>query len=82
MRTGATFGASGRRVPWIAVSSEQHQTRSKQVDEQGFDAEAFLSTLGPRPGVYRMIDARGQVIYVGKARNLKKRVSSYFGAKG
>ena len=45
-----------------------------------FDSDAFVKTLTGRPGVYRMLDARGQVIYVGKARNLKKRVSSYFRA--
>ena len=43
-----------------------------------FDHEAFLETLTSRPGVYRMLDRRGQVLYVGKARNLKKRVASYF----
>lgn len=43
-----------------------------------FDPKAFLKTLTSRPGVYRMINADGEVIYVGKARNLLKRVGSYF----
>ncbi|MDH3452306.1 MAG: excinuclease ABC subunit UvrC [Gammaproteobacteria bacterium] len=48
--------------------------------DKPFDGEEFLRTLTSRPGVYRMLDERGRVIYVGKARNLKKRVSSYFRA--
>ena len=43
-----------------------------------FDHEAFLRTLTSSPGIYRMLDRRGEVLYVGKARNLKKRVVSYF----
>lgn len=46
------------------------------VDE--FDIDAFLKQLTERPGVYRMINAKGIIIYVGKAKNLKRRVSSYF----
>jgi excinuclease ABC subunit C len=45
-----------------------------------FDSAAFLGTLTGQSGVYRMFDHGGQVLYVGKARSLKKRVASYFRA--
>lgn len=43
-----------------------------------FDSAAFLKNLTSQPGVYRMYNSQDEVIYVGKAKNLKKRVSSYF----
>ncbi len=43
-----------------------------------FDAKVFVDSLPGRPGVYRMLDRDGQILYVGKARNLKSRVASYF----
>lgn len=44
----------------------------------GFDHKRFTRNLTRLPGVYRMIDAEGMVLYVGKAKNLRRRVSSYF----
>nr|MBO2511756.1 excinuclease ABC subunit C [Gammaproteobacteria bacterium] len=47
-----------------------------------FDPAAFLATCSGRPGVYRMLDEGGKLLYVGKAKNLKKRLSSYFRKTG
>ncbi|MEQ1635218.1 MAG: excinuclease ABC subunit UvrC [Methylococcales bacterium] len=46
--------------------------------EPVFDAQVFLKNLTHRPGIYKMLDAQGEIIYVGKAKDLKNRVSSYF----
>lgn len=48
------------------------------MSSEAFDATSFLKTVTSQPGVYRMYDAGGTVIYVGKAKDLKKRLSSYF----
>lgn len=45
-----------------------------------FDPKAFVPSLPTRPGVYRMLDAAGAILYVGKAKNLRARVASYFRA--
>ena len=58
-----------QRFPGVETSSE-------------FDPQAFLSTLTGGPGVYRMLDGSARVLYVGKARSLKRRVASYFRAPG
>ena len=49
---------------------------------EGFDAKGFLKQLTTRPGVYQMYDQADKLLYIGKAKNLKNRVSSYFRATG
>lgn len=48
----------------------------------GFDHKSFLKQLTQRPGIYQMYDGAGKILYVGKAKNLKNRVSSYFRSSG
>jgi len=58
-------------------------TRSDITEGTGkFDSKDFLKQLTERPGVYRMYDEAGGILYVGKASSLKKRVSSYFRKTG
>ncbi len=48
------------------------------MSESGFDIKEFLKNLTKRPGIYKMLNDKSQIIYIGKAKNLKNRVSSYF----
>ncbi len=61
--------------------SESTNTEDTAHNNQ-FDSASFLKSLTTLPGVYQMVDATDTVIYVGKAKNLKKRVSSYFRKTG
>lgn len=55
--------------------------RRYQIVTDLFDYKEFLKTVTSLPGVYRMYDTAGTVIYVGKAKDLKKRLTSYFRAQ-
>jgi len=47
-----------------------------------FDSKSFLQHVGQAPGIYQMFDGDGSLLYVGKAKNLKKRLQSYFRKTG
>ncbi|MDS4014086.1 MAG: excinuclease ABC subunit UvrC [Candidatus Accumulibacter sp.] len=48
---------------------------------EAFDTKSLLASTSELPGVYRMLDSLGKVLYVGKAKNLRKRLASYFRAR-
>src|SRR6204780_353053 len=58
--------------------TEEHLPKPGSARQAPFDSKSFVDSLPSRPGVFRNVDADGEVLYVGKARNLKSRVGSYF----
>nr|VFJ70449.1 MAG: Excinuclease ABC subunit C [Candidatus Kentron sp. FW] len=65
-------------VPYTGLIQILFSDISVSMTDTDFDHAAFLKTVPNRPGVYRMLDDGGNVLYVGKAGNLKKRIASYF----
>ncbi len=66
------------RKPGTTPAAAKSRRQAGAAD--AFDPRPILRRLGHRPGVYRMLAADGEILYVGKSRDLKKRVASYFRA--
>jgi len=54
------------------------EVEDTELDNQDFDIDEFLKNLTRLPGIYKMLNDKGDIIYIGKAKNLKNRVTSNF----
>ena len=66
------------RVSSRLITSDASGDLLQGSEATGFDARHFLKHVSDAPGIYRMLDSAGDVLYVGKAKRLKARLSSYF----
>jgi hypothetical protein len=64
-----------------AAYIEKIERLRRSMNLPPFDHRTFLKTVPLDPGVYLMKDSAGEIIYIGKASSLRKRVSSYFSQK-
>ena len=69
---------AAKGTPWLILFRLAFMSSSAAV----FDHKAFLAIAPDNPGIYRMLGAEGRVLYVGKAKSLKKRIASYFRPQG
>jgi excinuclease ABC subunit C len=84
-RRGKARASPGLSPPWTAAPAERRRGRpialsayNRVVSVPGEALQQKLDALPDRPGVYRFYSSAGKIIYVGKAKNLKNRVRSYF----
>ncbi len=80
--TDSLSPGAGNEPAVPALEAEPVLEAAAEPAVEAFDARSFLSRLTSRPGVYQMYSLTGDILYVGKAKNLKKRVGSYFRSRG
>ncbi len=64
--------------PCVSSLTLWQNTAMQPTQTTPFDPQDFLKTVPHKPGVYRMLSATGEILYVGKAKDLRNRLASYF----